>query len=460
MKVYKFGGASVKDTQGLKRVAEILKSQQGQVIVVVSAMAKTTNALEKLVPKMSESEAEKLITEIEAYHYSIAQESITGKWKDKIIPALQKVFEGLRTIVKEYPTDNYDERYDQVVSYGELLSNYVVSAFLSDEGIPHLYIDARRNICTDDHFRDARVNFAMTEKCLQLHVPIAFENADIILTHGFIGRTSTGKTTTLGREGSDYTAAIIAWCTDAESVTIWKDVPGVLNADPKKFADTIKLDHISYQDAIELAYYGATVIHPKTIKPLQNKNIPLFFKPFGDYTASGTIIDNDSSPLPVPCYISKTDQVLLSLSPKDFSFIAEENLSLIFDCFAKHHVKVNMMQHSAINFSVCIDNAAHFSGTASGLIYGLVRADPRVRPDATMRVRFGSTHGIGAGSTHVSTPTTLLDELRNNYRVLYNENVELFTIRYYDQPTIDKITKGRNVLLEQRSRYTVQLVVK
>lgn len=439
MKIFKFGGASVKDAEGLKRVADILSAAEGDIIVVVSAMGKITNALEKLVPELSVIEPEKLIGEIEEYHLAMARQVKIPFWHSVNVE-LERDFRELRVMVQEFSSENYDERYDHIVSMGEIMSTHIISGYLNGEGIKNEWVDARNVIMTDDTHRDAKVDFKKTQK--QVKSLLAHSHTHTVVTQGFIGISDKQHPVTLGREGSDYTAAIIAWCTDAESVTIWKDVPGVLNADPKKFRDTVKLDHISYQDAIELAYYGASVMHPKTIKPLQNKNIPLFVKPFNDPSASGTIIDNDPSPLPVPCYISKTDQVLLSLSPKDFSFIAEENLSYIFDTFAKHHVKVNMMQHSAINFSVCIDNDSRFVGV-----------DLRVNPIGAMR-------GSALGSTHGSTPTALLDELRNNYRVLYNDNVELFTIRYYDQPTIDKITKGRNILLEQRSRYTVQMVVK
>ena len=416
MKVYKFGGASVKDAEGLKRVADILSATDGDVIVVVSAMGKTTNALERLVPILDAVTTEKLLGEVEEYHLAMARAVKIPFW-DSVRNNLERDFRELRLMVQEFKSDNYDERYDYIVSMGEVMSTHIVSGYLAGEGIKNEWIDARNVIMTDACHRDAKVDFDKTQKLVKTQLVKSVKQNRIVVTQGFIGKSDKEHPVTLGREGSDYTAAIIAYCTDAESVTIWKDVPGVLNADPKKFEDTVKLEHISYQDAIELAYYGATVIHPKTIKPLQNKNILLFVKPFGDPSANGTIIDNDTTPLPVPCFISKTDQVLLSLSPKDFSFIAEENLSLIFDCFAKHHIKVNMMQHSAINFSVCIDS------------------DPRKLPD-------------------------LLDTFRDNYRVLYNDNVELFTIRYYDQPTIDKITKGRNILLEQRSRYTVQLVLK
>jgi aspartate kinase len=417
MKVCKFGGASVKDVEGLKRVAEILSSSDDDIIVVVSAMGKTTNALEKLVPIMDAVTTEKLLGGIEQYHQAMARAVKIPFW-DSTQTNLERDFRELRVMVQEFKSENYDERYDYIVSMGEIMSSHILSGFLNGEGIKNEWVDARNVIMTDDTHRDAKVDFEKTYKQVKSQILTHFRSHTYtVITQGFIGMSEKLHPVTLGREGSDYTAAIIAYCTDAESVTIWKDVPGVLNADPKKFTDTIKLDHLSYQDAIELAYYGATVIHPKTIKPLQNKNIPLLVKPFNDSSASGTIIDNDTTRLTVPSFISKTDQVLLSLSPKDFSFIAEENLSLIFDMFAKHHVKVNMMQHSAINFSVCADNDSR-----------------KLSP--------------------------LLDAFRDNYRVLYNDNVELFTIRYYDQPTIDKITKGRNVLLEQRSRYTVQLVVK
>lgn len=416
MKVFKFGGASVKDGEGLKRVAAILKSAEGQIIVVVSAMGKTTNALEKLVPEMSDSEAEKLIKEIEEYHLTIAKE-IEEPNRSLVHRSLQKYFTDLLALVKDYPAKNYDERYDCIVSMGEIISTCIVSGYLTGEGIFNEWIDARNVIMTDDCYRDARVDFEKTDKQVNALILPVLKQKKIVITQGFIGCTSNKHTTTLGREGSDYTAAIIAYCTDAESVTIWKDVPGVLNADPKKFKDTEKIEHLSYQDAIELAYYGASVIHPKTIKPLQNKNIPLFVKPFAEPSASGTCIDANSTRLPVPCFISRPHQALLSLSPKDFSFIAEENLSFIFDSFARLKLKVSMMQHSAINFSVCFDNG-------------------------------------------LAMLPHLLDAFQDNYRVLYNDNVELFTIRYYDQATIDKIIAGKNILLEQRSRYTIQLVLK
>ncbi len=417
MKVFKFGGASVKDAQGVKNVGSILKKYPNdKIVVVVSAMGKTTNALENVVKAASYEEADKLIKDIEEYHYKAAKECITRKWKDQIGSTFEKSFESLRKIVKDYPKENFEERYDQIVSFGERLSNHMLSAYLSDEGIPNMWLYAGRNIATDDNYRDANVNFPTTESWLKANVPEVFKVADILIIEGFIGTNKAGKITTLGREGSDYTAAIVAYCLDAESVTIWKDVPGVLNADPKWFDNTIKIDHLSYQDAIELSYYGATVIHPKTIKPLQNKGIPLFVKSFLKPEDAGTRIDNDFSHLPVPCFIFKVNQVLVSVSPKDFSFIVEENLSRIFKDMARHKVKVNVMQNSALNFSICMDDDAE------------------------------------------KVPA-LIEALKEDFRVLYNKNLELVTIRYYDQATIDRVCINKKVLMEHKSRYTVQLVV-
>jgi len=418
MKVFKFGGASVKDAEGVKNVVNILKRYAGEkIIVVISAMGKTTNALEKIVRASSYAEAEKLIKELELYHHMAMEACVkTEKWNTNAKSTLHKTFERLRTTVKDYPTENFDERYDQIVSFGELLSTQIVGYALSDQNIPNMWMRAQNIVRTDSNFREGKVNFEMTQACFDTHVPEAFQFADIITIEGFIGSTQDGKTTTLGREGSDYTAAIMAYCSNAESVTIWKDVPGVLNADPKWFDNTIKIDHLSYQDAIELAYYGATVIHPKTIKPLQNKNIPLFVRSFIEPDAPGTRIDNDTSQLPVPCFIFKVNQVLISLSPKDFSFIVEENMSRIFDILSHYKVKTNVMQNSAINFSLCID-------------------------DDTDKV------------------PALIEALKNDFRVLYNKNLELVTIRYYDQATIDRVTIDKKLLLEHKSRYTVQLVM-
>lgn len=420
MKVFKFGGASVKDAAAVKNVANILKRFPGEnIIVVVSAMGKTTNALERLTDAFyyKKENAEDVLSEIKKYHFDILEEL----FPDKNHPAhieISNTFVELDWAIEEDPSPDYNYDYDKIVSMGEIIATKIVSAYLNEDKVSNKWWDVRGLIQTDNTYREGRVDWELTQKLVDNDlVPFLSKSSAVVVTQGFLGGTSENFTTTLGREGSDYTAAILAYATNAESVTIWKDVPGVLNADPKWFDETVKLDQISYQDAIELAYYGATVIHPKTIKPLQNKKIPLIVKSFLHPEIKGTIINDVQSPLPIPCFIFKVNQVLLSISPKDFSFIMEENLSEMFNLFAERQVKVNVMQNSAISFSVSIDN------------------DPRKLPD-------------------------LIKTLQKDYKVLYNENLELVTIRYYDQATIDRVTIGKKILLEVKSRYTVQLVVK
>jgi len=416
MKVFKFGGASVKDAAGVKNTAKILGMfPKDAIVVVVSAMGKTTNALEKLVKPASEREERETLSEIQKYHFHIAEELFSDK-SALIFSALENLFDKLEKKVFGTTIENSDERYDQIVSMGEVFSTHIVSEYLASQKIENVLFHAIDLVCTNDNYREGKVDFEATEKNVKTLLEPALKTKGIAITQGFIGRTNNHKTCTLGREGSDYTAAILAYCLNAESVTIWKDVPGVLNADPKWFDDTIKIDHLSYQDAIELSYYGATVIHPKTIKPLQNKNIPLYVRSFIQPEAAGTRIDNDSTQLPVPCFIFKVNQVLVSVSPKDFSFIVEESLSHIFDLLSQYKVKTNVIQNSAINFSLCIDDD-----------------DEKV--------------------------PALLDALRNDFRVLYNKNLELVTIRYYDQATIDRVCVNKKILLEHKSRYTVQIVM-
>ncbi|MGL5892168.1 MAG: aspartate kinase, partial [Bacteroidia bacterium] len=317
------------------------------------------------------------------------------------------------------PAQEYDCEYDQIVSVGELLSTKIVSHYLNFSGVKNHWQDVRDLIKTDNTYREGRVDWSLTQQCAdEILLPYIQKNPGIpVITQGFLGVTSENFTTTLGREGSDYTAAILAYCTNAESVTIWKDVPGVLNADPKWFDNTELIPQLSYQDAIELTYYGATVIHPKTIKPLQNKNIPLHVRSFVEPDAPGTTIHNGQVSLPVPCFIFKVDQVLLSVAPKDFSFIVEENLSKIFGLFSEHGIHLNMMQNSALRFSVVIDNNER-------RLQGLINV------------------------------------LRNEFQVLQNDKLELVTIRHYNQATIDRVTEGKEILLEVKSRYTAQLVMK
>src|ERR1051326_4863554 len=417
IRVFKFGGASVKDADAVKNVAGILKQFPSEKIVaVVSAMGKTTNALERLVDAhfSKKESAVHALNEIKNYHFEILEKLFPDK-SDPVHTQLHNTFVELDWAIEEEAAGDCDQVYDQVVCMGEIISSKIVAAYLEKAGLPVRWVDVRDIVKTDNTYREGKVEWEETEKLARER--LGGKSNEIVLTQGFLGGTSENFTTTLGREGSDYTAAILAYCLDAGSVTIWKDVPGVLNADPKWFDETKLIDQLSYQDAIELAYYGATVIHPKTIKPLQNKNIPLYVRSFVKPSEKGTVINNIQSPLPVPCFIFKVDQVLISLSPKDFSFIVEENFSDIFRLFSRHGVKVNTMQNSAISFSICVDN------------------NPKKIP-------------------------ALIHELQAQYRVLYNEKMELITIRYYDQPTIDRVTIGKKILLEVKSRHTVQLVVK
>lgn len=415
MKIFKFGGASVKDADSVKNLAQVLKLfPADELIVVVSAMGKTTNALEKLAEDYyyTKGNSRQILSEVKKYHFDIVEQIFTDK-THAIYNEINNSFVELDWVIEGVPSQTFDHVYDQIVCMGEIISTKIVSAYLNTIGITNKWEDVRDYIKTDDTFREGVVNWELTESLSRS----LLKRKQIIVTQGFIGGTSENYTTTLGREGSDYTAAILAYCTNAESVTIWKDVPGVLNADPKWFDDTQLIEQLSYLDAIELAYYGATVIHPKTIKPLQNKNIPLYVRSFINPEAKGTVISDEQLTLPVPCFIFKVNQVLLSISPKDFSFIVEQNLSDIFKLFADNGVKINTMQSTAISFSVCVN-------------------------------------------IHEHKTSQLVKKLQENYRVLYNDGLELITIRYYNQATIDRVTAGKKILLEVKSRYTVQLVVK
>ena len=419
MQVFKFGGASVKDAEGVKNVAEVLKQFPNQKIaVVVSAMGKTTNSLERLAKAFfyKTENADIILEEIKKYHVDICHHLFANS-SHPIFIELENTFVELYWAIEDEPTHSFDFEYDQIVSMGEVISTKIISAYLNEVGLQNKWVDARGLIQTDNSYREGKVDFALTESLIKRDLEKVFTSTNIIVTQGFIGGTSENFTTTLGREGSDYTASILAYCLNADNVTIWKDVPGVLNADPKWFSHTKKIDQLSYHDAIELTYYGASVIHPKTIKPLQNKNIPLFVKSFLQPKDEGTVIKDGEKRLNIPSYIFKIDQVLISIQPKDFSFIAEDNLSDIFEVFAKHGVKINLMQLSAISFSVCCDNDE-------------------------------------------SKVQNLVKELQSQFKILYNSGLELMTVRYYTQETIDTLTSQKIILLEQRSRYTVQMVMR
>jgi len=418
MEVYKFGGASVVNAQAVKNLAEIIKNtSQTNLLIVISAMGKTTNKLEELSNAyiFGQENTHELLEEIKTYHFNIAAELFSDH-QHPVFNEVANSFVEIEWLLEEEANDAPDYIYDQIVSIGEVLSTKIVAAYLNGEGTPTSWVDARNFIKTDNTYREGKVDWDKTAAEIQKHLLPVLKKG-IALTQGFIGSTSENFTTTLGREGSDYSAAIFSACLDATALTIWKDVPGVLNADPKWFDQTERIPQLSYHDAIELTYYGATVIHPKTIKPLQNKNIPLYVRSFLHPEGAGTQINGENSPLPVPSFIFKVNQVLISIFPKDFSFIIEENLSDIFNLFHQHKVKVNTMLNSAISFSVSVD---HDEEKISNLI----------------------------------------TELSVLYKVKYNKGLELVTIRYYNQDTINRVTANKDILLEVKSRHTCQMVMK
>lgn len=420
MRVFKFGGASTSSKQAIDNVLHIITNYANDnLVVVISAMGKMTNALEVLMKAHHENKQEdikKQYANIAKYHLDIAQDLFGNSDEHKMNTGY--LLKQLDLQLKKKPTENYDYDYDQIVSFGELLSTQLISDYFNYKGLQNQLFDARFLIRTEDTYREARVEWEETSK--KIHEKIGFffkgSSSKIAITQGFIGATAEHNTTTLGREGSDYTAAIIAYTMDAKDVTIWKDVPGLLNADPKFFPDAVLLDEIPYREAIELAFYGASIIHPKTIKPLQNKQIPLYVKSFINPSHEGSLIQGNLLQNTIPCYIFKRNQVLLSIIPKDFSFIEEENFSLIFGLFAHFGIRINLMQNSAISFTVCAD----------------------YKP-----IQFQA----------------LVDELNTEFSVRYNLNMELITIRNYDDETIDRVLSQRKVFFEQKSRTTIQMVV-
>ncbi|HEY0176899.1 MAG TPA: aspartate kinase [Pedobacter sp.] len=418
MEVFKFGGASVVSADAVKNLAEIVKKEKkDNLLIVVSAMGKMTNKLEELSSAyiFGQDNTYDLLEEIKAYHFNILND-LFADHQHPVYNDVANSFVEIEWLLEEEATDAPDYIYDQIVSVGEIISTRIVAAYLNESGTPVTWVDARNFIKTDNTYREGKVDWDKTSSEIRKHLKPMLEKG-IAVTQGFIGGTSENFTTTLGREGSDYSAAIFCSCLDASSLTIWKDVPGVLNADPKWFDQTERIPQLSYHDAIELTYYGATVIHPKTIKPLQNKNIPLYVRSFIHPEGDGTQINSENSPLPVPSFIFKVNQVLISIFPKDFSFIIEENLSDIFSLFHQHKVKVNTMLNSAISFSVSVDNDEN-------------------------------------------KISNLIKDLSALYKVKYNKGLELVTIRYYNQDTINRVTLNKEILLEVKSRHTCQMVMK
>ncbi|MBM75762.1 MAG: aspartate kinase [Proteobacteria bacterium] len=422
MKVFKFGGASVKNADAIKNAVKITLSFKSPLVVVVSAIGKTTNALEKLWEAyVAEDDlaVQQNLEHLYLFHLNIIQE--LGTATDACLRLFKESFEQLGTYLEKDPSDHMAYEYDQIVSFGELWSTIIFAEELKVNSVRAKWLDARKIIRTSNRYQEARVDWEKTKELVLKTISFEFAKdlqLKCVVTQGFIGHTDTGMTTTLGREGSDFSAAILAWALEAEEVFIWKDVPGLLNADPKEFKNPQKIDQISYKEAIELSYFGASVIHPKTLKPLQNKNIPLKIKSFLNPDSEGTIIHFDESKdFNQPSYIYKTNQLLITISPKDFSFIMEDHISEIFTVFSSMGVKVHLMQNSALNFSVCADIKRTM-----------------LQP--------------------------LIDELSKMFLVRYNEDVDLFTIRHYENHIFPEKLKSKTILIQQRSRSTIRYVLR
>ncbi|MEB3380338.1 aspartate kinase [Flavobacterium psychrophilum] len=416
MRIFKFGGASVKDADGIKNVFDVLqKVGYEDVLLVVSAMGKTTNALELVIknyfdksPALNTS-----VQEIKTYHNKILLDLFENE-EHEVFLGIKDHFADLEYFLRSNKSPNYNFVYDQVVSFGEIISTAILSHYMNFRNINTEWLDVRNYIKTNNTYRDAEVDWETTQKSIS-----KIANKKILfITQGFLGADENGFTTTLGREGSDYTAAIFAYCLNAESVTIWKDVPGVMNADPRYFENATLLNQISYREAIELAFYGASVIHPKTLQPLQKKEIPLYVKSFINPLLPGTSVSKGKDLDPkLPCFIVKKHQLLLSLSSIDFSFIMEENISEIFSLLHLHKIRVSLIQNSAISFSVCLED------------------------------KFGNFD-------------ELKKTLSKKFKLSYNENVSLYTIRHFDEKAFQIVEKNKTVLLKQMSRETMQIVTK
>jgi len=420
VKVFKFGGASIKDAAAIRNIGDILKGYQNDsLLIVVSAMGKTTNALEKVVRSYVDQDGQAFehLNTVKKAHYEIIENLFEGAVQQEVSINVNDAFVEIEWVLEEEPIDPYDYIYDQIVSVGELVSSKVVAAYLNQNALPTHWLDARDVILTDNVFRAGRIQWEDTqERANRLAKPL-LESGGFTITQGFIGSTSENFTTTLGREGSDYTAAIFSYCLDAESMSIWKDVPGVLTADPRKFDDVTKLDALSYREAIEMTYYGAKVIHPKTIKPIQNKNIPLYVKSFVEPSGSGTCISSEANDLYPPMIAIEENQALLNISTKDFSFVAEEHISFLFNIIAELRIQVNMMQNTAISFSMSVNDA-----------------DDKVN-------QFVARAG-------------------EQFKIRIEKNLEIITIRHFNKIIVEHLQEDKIVLLEEKIRNTIKMVVK
>ena len=413
MKVFKFGGASLKTATGIQNVSSIIQSQKGnKLLVIVSAMGKTTDMLERVVNlSASGQEYEQMLSSLKNYHYEVIEELFTGG--NSVVKEIDTVFSNLEDQLKEVA--DFDQVYDQVVSLGEVLSSVIVHHYLLSRNVKSHWIDARNFIQTDSTFREGKVDWSATAERIQELRPILSDH--IIITQGFIGRTPDGYSTTLGREGSDFSAAIFASSLQAESVTIWKDVPGVMNADPRRFPNALVFTELPFKEAAEMTYYGASVIHPKTIKPLANNSIPLLVKNFDDPKLPGTIIHECTIENLPPLIVLKDNQCLISCKVTDYTFISEEQLSVIFNALHELNIRINVMQNSAISFSFCID-------------------------------------------FRESKVTKLIEKLQRSFEVYYNTGLTLITVKNYDEESSERYRKMAGVLLEQSSRSTLQVLVR
>ena len=418
VKVFKFGGASVRDAEGFRNVGSILKKySDDKIVVVVSAMGKTTNALEEVVKSYyaGDGKTSQLMDAIRTGHENLIRELLTTT--AEALDDLNDTFVQLDWILEEEPHEDFDYTYDQIVSIGELLSSQILASYIKSLGINSRWLDVRDIILTDNTYRDARIQWEATQKNSRDKLLPLLSEVNHVITQGFIGSTSENFTTTLGREGSDYTAAILSYCLDADSMHIWKDVPGVLTGDPRIFDEVIKLPRLSYKEAIEMTYYGAKVIHPKTIKPIQNKQIPLFVRPFLDPASEGTVISDEKELSYPPVIVIEHDQALLHISTNDFSFVAEHHLSMIFSLLAKFRLKVNMMRNTAISFTVCVNNIPE-----------------RIQ-------KFEASLG-------------------SEFKMVTDNDLELITIRHFNDEVLKDMKKNKLILFEERLQDTVQMVVR
>lgn len=417
MKIFKFGGASVKNADAIRNVTNILKGYESEeLVIVISAFGKMTNALEDVINAYFHQQANlaEKVTFVKDYHFKVMNDLFENN--HAVFTKVATWFDEINTYLQQPVTESYDCVYDQLVSRGEILSTTIVQQYLAENGLVSNWVDARQLIRTDNTYREGKVDWETTpQQFKKVVTPLLSQG--FVVTQGFIGSNEIGLTVTLGREGSDYTAAIAAYCLDAENMTVWKDVPGILTADPRLFKNVTKLDRLSFREAIEMTYYGAKVIHPKTIKPLQNKSIPLMVKSFINPAGEGTMISENLESAYPPVVVVEKNQALIQVSRKDFSFVDEESLSKLFHLFAQHRVKVNMMQNTAIGFSICINNIPE---RVSGL----------------------------------------MNDLRQYYKVFKDDNVELITVRHFHENILEQLKHGKMLLLEERLPDTSKMVLK